>query len=287
MTVSLMIVSGLLAHFVAVLQIRRADSRSGPRRRSARLRCARPGRWPAPVFTARRTALPSSITNTAPSRTAEPGTTHDWAAAARARGVGFSSARNATLAFISGRRYSSGFATFTFTCTVAFWRLASGEISLMKPSYLRSGKASVVTMPCCFGVQLGEIVLADVQFHFQIVQVGQRDHVALGAAVAHEAGGDELALLHGALQDGAGDRRADDGVVEIGLRVGDARPWPAPPARAWRRSAPAAGRSSPARRSSAASSRLCTRGVVARLRVVERPAATSRLRFTSLRCAPA
>ena len=46
----------------------------------------------------------------------------------------------ATLAFISGRRYWSGLQIFTFTCTVAFWRLASGEISLMKPSYLRSGK---------------------------------------------------------------------------------------------------------------------------------------------------
>ena len=43
----------------------------------------------------------------------------------------------------------SGWLIFTLICTVAFWRLASGEISLMKPSYLRSGNASVVTAPCC------------------------------------------------------------------------------------------------------------------------------------------
>jgi hypothetical protein len=39
------------------------------------------------------------------------------------------SARNFTVAFISGRRYSSGFKICTLTCTVAFCRLASGEIS--------------------------------------------------------------------------------------------------------------------------------------------------------------
>ena len=130
----------------------------------------------------------------------------------------------ATLAFISGRRYSSGFAIFTLTCTVAFCRFASGEISLMKPSYLRSGKASVVTVPCWLALQLGEIVLADVELHFEIVEVGQRDHVAFGAAVADETGGDELALLHRALQDGAGDGRADDGVGEVGLGIGDHAP---------------------------------------------------------------
>ena len=31
----------------------------------------------------------------------------------------------------NGRRCWSGFSTFTLICTVAFWRLASGEISLM------------------------------------------------------------------------------------------------------------------------------------------------------------
>ena len=91
----------------------------------------------------------------------------------------------------------------------------------MKPSYLRSGKASVVTAPCCCGVQLGEIVLRDIEFDFQIVQVGERNHVALGAAIADEAGGDELALLDGAFQNGAGDGRANDGVGQVRLGVTD------------------------------------------------------------------
>ena len=50
----------------------------------------------------------------------------------------FSSARNFTVAFISGRRktsgYFAGFSTCTFTCTVAFCRLASGEICAISPS---------------------------------------------------------------------------------------------------------------------------------------------------------
>src|ERR1017187_858985 len=106
--------------------------------------------WPlvAPVFTARRTALPSNNTKTAPSFTAEAGTITTGLAAAPLSALGFFSARNATLAFISGRKWLSGFCTFTLICTVAFCRLASGEISLMKPSCLRSGKASVVTVPC-------------------------------------------------------------------------------------------------------------------------------------------
>jgi hypothetical protein len=108
--------------------------------------------------------------------------------------AGLASERNATLAFISGRRKSSGLLTFTLICTVAFWRLASGEISLMKPSYLRSGNASVVIVPCCPACSLAKSFCADIEFHFEVVQIGQRNHVALGAAVAHETGGDEFAL---------------------------------------------------------------------------------------------
>ena len=58
-------------------------------------------------------------------------------------------------------------------------------------------------MPFWPDAELGEIVLADVELHLQIVQVGERHHVALGALVAHETGGDEFALFDGALQDGA------------------------------------------------------------------------------------
>ena len=176
----------------------------------------------APVFTARRTRL--AVQQHEHRAVAHRRRGHDHAPA---------SARRCTVGSAASRRQRTprwrsspaadtrpGLPTFTFTCTVAFWRLASGEISLMKPSYLRSGKASVVTTPCCRGVQLGEIVLADVELHFQIVQIGQRDHVALGAAIAHETGGDEFALLHGALQNRAGHRRADDGVARLRLGVG-------------------------------------------------------------------
>src|SRR5437016_2677758 len=52
--------------------------------------------------------------------------------------------------------------------------------------------------------ELGEIVLADIQLHLQIVQVRQRHHVPFGALVPHEAGGDELTLLHRALKYRAG-----------------------------------------------------------------------------------
>src|ERR1039458_5354980 len=102
----------------------------------------------APTFTGRRTALPSSSTKTALSRTAAAGTITTGLAALLEAASGLASERNATLAFISGRRNSSGLDTLTLIWTVAFCRLASGEISLMKPSYLRSGKASVVMAPC-------------------------------------------------------------------------------------------------------------------------------------------
>src|ERR1019366_3085490 len=128
----------------------------------------------APVFTARRKALPSNSTKTEPSRRAAAGTMTTGRAAESSTLPGFagfaaflaaflaafasafSSAAKATLAFISGRKYPSGWLIFTLICTVAFWRLASGEISLMKPSYLRSGNASVVTAPCCWACSLAK-----------------------------------------------------------------------------------------------------------------------------------
>src|SRR5262249_9133153 len=67
-------------------------------------------------------------------------------------------------------------------------------------------------------MELGEVVLADVELYFQVVEIGHGDNVALGALVADESGGDEFALFHVALADGAGDGRANDGVIQIGLR---------------------------------------------------------------------
>ena len=74
-------------------------------------------------------------------------------------------------------------------------------------------------MPGCLGPSLREIVLIDIELDLQIVQIGHGNDVALGAFVADEAGGDELALFDVALENGAVDGRADDGVVELHLRV--------------------------------------------------------------------
>src|SRR5580698_10461323 len=61
----------------------------------------------APVFTVRFTARPLATTNTEPLRTADIGITIDGFAISP-RCTGLASETNATLAFISGRRYWSG-----------------------------------------------------------------------------------------------------------------------------------------------------------------------------------
>ena len=48
--------------------------------------------------------------------------------------------------------------------------------------------------------ELCEIVLTDIEFHLQIVEIRQRYDVAFGAALADEAGSDKLALLDCALE---------------------------------------------------------------------------------------
>src|SRR6185369_4755761 len=110
------------------------------------LRCDR-------IFTSRALALPSNDRKTiflpSRSRTAKVGTKTPCGCALTCLP---SSARNLTVAFMSGRRYESGVRICTFTCTVAFARLAWGDISAITPSYLRSGKASVVTTPFCLGL---------------------------------------------------------------------------------------------------------------------------------------
>ena len=87
------------------------------------------------------------------SSNALPSTHHEYAVVAH-RGSGDSDDAASTSDWLSGlvfrnkTRRSRSFPaadnrpdsiTFTFTWTVAFWRLASGEISRMTPSYLRSG----------------------------------------------------------------------------------------------------------------------------------------------------
>ena len=58
----------------------------------------------------------------------------------------------------------------TFTCTVAFCRLASGEISAIIAVVLAIRKRVDRDDAFLFGAQLGEIVLRDIEFHLQIVQ---------------------------------------------------------------------------------------------------------------------
>src|SRR5262249_15419853 len=66
--------------------------------------------------------------------------------------------------------------------------------------------------------EFGEIDLIDVEFRLKIVEIGQRDDVALRAAIAGEAGRDELAAFDIAFKDDAGNRGADDGVFQLRSR---------------------------------------------------------------------
>ena len=75
-------------------------------------------------------------------------------------------------------------------------------------------------------VELGKVGLVDVEFDFDIVQIGEGDDEALGAADAGEAGGDELALFDVTLKNGAADGGLDDGVVELCLGEFDATALP-------------------------------------------------------------
>src|SRR5215471_5489586 len=87
-----------------------------------------------PVFTARFTALSPHTGTTEPLRSADWGMTMMGCSGSLEAAFGFGSARNPTVAFISGRRNASGLSTLTFTWTVAFCRFASGETSSITPS---------------------------------------------------------------------------------------------------------------------------------------------------------
>jgi hypothetical protein len=53
-----------------------------------------------------------------------------------------------------------------------------------------------------------------------VIQVRHGDDIALGAFVADETGGDELAFFDVAVENRAGYRRFDDRIVELVLRIG-------------------------------------------------------------------
>ena len=211
-----------------------------------------------------RTAFPSTTTNTALSRTADAGTIT----------IGFACFAVALVSRKQTRRWHSSPAADTRPggdlhlhlhrrlLAIGFGRNLVDEAVVFAIGKRVGGDDALLLR-----AQLREIVLVDVELDFQIVQIGERDDVAFGALVADEAGGDELAFLDVALQDGARDRSADDGVVELGFGVCDA-PSACRPGRAGRRSPPCAGPFEPVRRLSRAKShsRRCRRTSPARRR---------------------
>src|SRR6185369_3310092 len=72
-----------------------------------------------------------------------------------------------------------------------------------------------------FGVEPGEIVLRDIEFHLEIVEIGQGDDQALRAAFggAGESRSHELAFFRGPLENSSRYRGADHGGVEQRLGV--------------------------------------------------------------------
>ena len=149
-----------LAHPVAVLQVRPADSRSHPRRRSSPPRTCTPWLFAAPVLTGRRTALPSSTTNTASSFTADAGTIMTGCAGARPPARASRPTRNATLAFISGRRYPSGLIDLHFHLHGGLLAVGLGRHLLDEAVVLAVGKGVGRDDALLIRMQLGEIVLA-------------------------------------------------------------------------------------------------------------------------------
>src|SRR5579871_1478959 len=67
--------------------------------------------------------------------------------------------------------------------------------------------------------EFGKIALINIQFNLQVVQIGHRYNIAFCTFVAHEAGGDELALLDIALEGCPIDGRLNNRVVELYLRI--------------------------------------------------------------------
>jgi hypothetical protein len=104
---------------------------------------------------------------------------HHRLAAAPLAARGFSSERNATLAFISGRRWRPAWFHLHLDLHGGLLAVGLGRDLLDEAVVLAVGKGVGGDGSVLAGVQLGEIVLADVQLHFQVVQIGQRDHVAL------------------------------------------------------------------------------------------------------------
>ena len=97
-------------------------------------------------------------------------------------------------------------------CSITAW----GSILSTVPSNGRLGYASTVTVARWPGLDLADVGLVHQRAHLHQVEVG---HLEQHRAAADVAGGrgDHLAALDVLLDDGAGDRRADVGVLELDL----------------------------------------------------------------------
>ena len=69
---------------------------------------------------------------------------------------------------------------------------------------------------------LGKIILAHIQIHPQVIQIRDRKHIPFRPAIADKSGGDEFADFDVSFQHGRIHRRADDRVVEVDHRQGEA-----------------------------------------------------------------
>ncbi len=75
--------------------------------------------------------------------------------------------------------------------------------------------------PFLSGVEPCEIILRDIEFHLQVVEIGQGDDQTLRATFggAGKSRSHELALFRRPLENGSSHRSADHGGVEQGLGV--------------------------------------------------------------------
>src|SRR5262249_37223317 len=65
----------------------------------------------------------------------------------------------------------------------------------------------------------GKIILTDIELDLQVLQVSERHHIPLSAALAHKASGYELPIFYIALQNRPRHWRLDHGVLELRLRI--------------------------------------------------------------------
>ena len=103
------------------------------------------------------------------------------------------------------------------TSTVAFCRSAVGTSVITRAGICQSGYASSTASTVLPGVHAADVALVDVDFDLERLHVDDRADAGAREAAAGRHRRDHLARLR-ILRDGdAAERRANDGVVEVGL----------------------------------------------------------------------